>query len=44
MYKIIVDSCGELTEEQKKSGYFETGKKSMYLIPDQLLSVRQLSE
>ncbi len=24
MYKIIIDSCGELTEEQKKSGFFET--------------------
>ena len=23
-YKIIIDSCGELTEEMKKSGYFET--------------------
>ena len=23
-YKIVVDSCGELTEEMKKSGYFET--------------------
>lgn len=24
MYKIIVDSCGELTEEQKQSGHFQT--------------------
>ncbi len=23
-YKIIVDSCGELTEDMKASGYFET--------------------
>ena len=23
-YKIIIDSCGELTEEMKKSGDFET--------------------
>lgn len=23
-YKIIVDSCGELTEDMKVSGYFET--------------------
>ena len=23
-YKIVVDSCGELTEEMKKSGHFET--------------------
>ena len=23
-YKIIVDSCGELTEEMKASGHFET--------------------
>ncbi len=23
-YKIIIDSCGELTEEMKKSGNFET--------------------
>ena len=23
-YKIIVDSCGELTEEMKRSGYYET--------------------
>ena len=22
MYKIIVDSCGELTEEMKKDGHF----------------------
>ena len=23
-YKVIVDSCGELTEEMKRSGYYET--------------------
>ena len=23
-YKIIVDSCGELTEEMKASGHYET--------------------
>ena len=23
-YKVIIDSCGELTEEMKKSGHFET--------------------
>ena len=24
MYKIVVDSCGELPEELKKDGHFET--------------------
>ena len=24
MYKIVVDSCGELTEELKQNGHFET--------------------
>ncbi len=24
MYKIIVDSCGELPEEQKQDGHFQT--------------------
>lgn len=28
-YKIIVDSCGELTEEMKKSGVYETASLSM---------------
>lgn len=28
-YKIIVDSCGELTEEMKKSGVFETASLSI---------------
>ena len=28
-YKIIVDSCGELTEEMKKSGLFESAALSM---------------
>lgn len=28
-YKIIVDSCGELTEEMKKSGHFETASLSI---------------
>lgn len=28
-YKVIVDSCGELTEEMKKSGLFETASLSM---------------
>ena len=28
-YKIIVDSCGELTEEMKKSGIFESAALSM---------------
>lgn len=28
-YKIIVDSCGELTEEMKKSGIFETASLSI---------------
>ena len=27
-YKIIVDSCGELTEEMKKSGHFVTAPLS----------------
>lgn len=31
MYKIIVDSCGELTEEQKKSGYFETVSLELFV-------------
>lgn len=30
-YKIIVDSCGELTEEMKNSGLFETASLSMEL-------------
>ncbi|MDD7769629.1 DegV family protein [Suipraeoptans intestinalis] len=37
-YKIVVDSCGELTEEMKASGYFETASLSMEVggrhIPD----------
>ena len=28
-YKVIVDSCGELTEEMKKSGAFETASLSL---------------
>lgn len=28
-FKVIVDSCGELTEEMKASGYFETASLSM---------------
>ena len=28
-YKIIVDSCGELTEEMKHSGYYETASLSI---------------
>ena len=28
-YKVIVDSCGELTEDMKKSGLFETASLSM---------------
>ena len=28
-YKIIVDSCGELTEEMKNSGVFESAALSM---------------
>ena len=28
-YKVIVDSCGELTGEMKQSGYFETASLSM---------------
>ena len=28
-YKIIVDSCGELTEEMKRSGYYETASLSI---------------
>lgn len=28
-FKVIVDSCGELTEEMKASGYFETAALSM---------------
>lgn len=28
-YKVIVDSCGELTEDMKKSGFFETASLSM---------------
>ena len=28
-YKIIVDSCGELTEEMKKSGHYKTASLSM---------------
>lgn len=30
-YKIIVDSCGELTEEMKNSGHFETASLSIEL-------------
>lgn len=30
-YKIIVDSCGELTEEMKKSGKFETASLSIQI-------------
>ena len=28
-YRIIVDSCGELTEEMKKSGHFATAPLSI---------------
>ncbi|MBM6948703.1 DegV family protein [Mordavella massiliensis] len=28
-YKVIVDSCGELTEEMKRSGYYETASLSI---------------
>ena len=28
-YKVIVDSCGELTEEMKASGNFETASLTM---------------
>ena len=28
-YKIIVDSCGELTDEMKKSGHYKTASLSM---------------
>ena len=28
-YKIIVDSCGELTEEMRASGIFETASLAM---------------
>ena len=28
-YKIVVDSCGELTEEMKRSGYYETASLSI---------------
>ena len=31
-YKIVVDSCGELTEEMKKSGYFETASLEIDVI------------
>ena len=30
-YKIIVDSCGELTDEMKKSGIYETASLSMQI-------------
>ena len=30
-YRIIVDSCGELTEEMKKSGHFATAPLSIQL-------------
>ena len=30
-YKIVVDSCGELTEEMKQSGYFESVAMSIEL-------------
>lgn len=30
-YKIIVDSCGELTDEMKKSGYYRTAPLSMQI-------------
>ena len=30
-YKVIIDSCGELTEEMKKSGHFETASLQILL-------------
>ena len=28
-FKIVIDSCGELTEEMKASGYYETASLTM---------------
>lgn len=28
-YKVVIDSCGELTEEMKKGGHFETASLTM---------------
>lgn len=30
-YKVVIDSCGELTEEMKKDGHFETAPLTIYV-------------
>ena len=44
-YKIIIDSCGELTEEMKKSGNFETASLQIdvgghHIVDDETFSER----
>lgn len=36
-YKVIVDSCGELTEEMKNSGFFETASLSIQVEEDNII-------
>ena len=31
-YRIVVDSCGELTDEMKKSGIYKTASLSMEMV------------
>ena len=45
-YKIIVDSCGELTEDMKASGYFETASLEIdvaghHIIDDETFDQKQ---
>ena len=45
-YKIIVDSCGELTEEMKRSGYYETASLSIdidehHIVDDETLDQKR---
>ena len=46
-YKIIVDSCGELTEEMKRSGYYETASLSIdidehHIVDDETFDQKRL--
>ncbi len=47
-YRIVVDSCGELTDEMKKSGIYKTASLSMevdgvHIQDDESFLIRQIS-
>lgn len=43
MYKIVVDSCGELPEELKKDGHFETVSLELEVDGYRIKDVRHLT-